>query len=127
MPIQYIVEALDCKEESVETLVSILEEISHLGTPVASLEGFLPDNAVITLKRRTLQDLARQELVARCIIECGVELSKCNIPEVSGGNMELHYQNVNRNGGTASQAGFHAYAFGTWQFSIVGCTRLLGR
>lgn len=126
MPIQYIVEALDCKEESVETLVSILEEISHLGTPVASLEGFLPDNAVITLKRRTLQDLARQELVARCIIECGAELSKCNRPEVSGGSMELQYQNVNKNGGTASQAGFHAYAFGTWQFSVVGCTRLLG-
>jgi hypothetical protein len=104
------VKALDCKEESIETLISILEEHTYNGSPVLSLEGFLPDSAVVTLKRRTVQELSLIEPVVRCIMKCGFELDK-------GGENET----------VGEHSSFRAYSFGSWQFSIVRCTRLLGQ
>jgi hypothetical protein len=106
------VKSLDCKEESIETLISILEEHMYNGSPVLSLEGFLPNSAVVTLKRRTVQELSLVEPVVRCIMKCGVELDKVGENENVGGH---------------SSAVFRAYSFGRWQFSIVRCTRLLGQ
>jgi hypothetical protein len=125
LPMASTVKALDCKEETIETMISILEEHKHLGSPVVSLEGYLSDSAVITLKRRTLQDLARQELVARCIMKCGIKLDQSSKIDVSVENAESFGQSLNRDIGRAS--GFHAYSFGSWQFSVVSCARLLGR
>jgi hypothetical protein len=125
LPMASTVKTLDCKEESIETMISILEEHKHLGSPVISLEGYLSDSAVITLKRRTLHDLSRQELVARCIMKCGMELDQSSKPDVSVENAESFGQSLNSDIGRAS--GFHAYSFGSWRFSVVSCARLLGR
>lgn len=106
------VNALDCKEETIETLISILEEHTFKGSPVLSLEGFLPDSAVVTLKRRTIQELSLHEPVISCIMKCGAELEKV------GENEDV---------GEHSSAGFRAYSYGRWQFSVVRCTTLLGQ
>ena len=51
----------DCKEESIKTILSLLEEDNPSGPSLLSVEGYLPDAATITLKKRSLDNLEKME------------------------------------------------------------------
>lgn len=111
LPVAQTVDASDCKEESIETILSLLEEESGMNSSLLSVEGYLPDAATITLKRRSLDKLKNVDQLANCILKCGVRIDEaCHTDQ----------------GGTAMESGFYAYSFGTYQFSVVQCARIMG-
>jgi hypothetical protein len=112
LPVFQTVNASDCKEESIETILSLLEEESNINPSLLSVEGYIPDVATITLKRRSLEKLKSVEPIARCIETCGTRIDE------AGSHTE--------HGGTAMDSGFFAYSFGTYQFSVVQCARIMG-
>lgn len=109
MPVTQTVDSSDCKEESIETIFSLLEEESQSSTSYLSVEGYLPDAAIITLKKRSLDKLEKFEHIAQSIAKCCVRMDT-----------------QTEQGGTAMEKGFYAYSFGTYKFSIVRCARCMG-
>jgi len=112
IPVAQTVDASDCKEESIETMLSLLEEENSSHPSLLSVEGYLPDSATITLKKCALEKLSKVEEVARSIEKCGTRLDQ------SGPLGDF--------GGTALEKGFYAYSFGTYKFSVVRCARCMG-
>lgn len=110
IPVVRTVDASDCKEESIETMLSLLEEENSSHPSLLSVEGYLPDTATITLKKCSLEKLSKIEEVVRSIEKCS---SRVDLPSGSSG-------------GTALEKGFYAYSYGTWQFSVVRCARCMG-
>ena len=109
MPVAQTVDASDCKEEWIETIFSLLEGETLSNSSLLSVEGYLPDVATITLKKRSLDKLEQLDPMAKSIAKCG-----SRVDELS---------NV---GGTAMEKGFYAYSFGTYTFSVVRCARCMG-
>ena len=109
MPVAQTVDASDCKEEWIETIFSLLEGETLSDSSLLSVEGYLPDVATITLKKRSLDKLEQLDPIAKSIAKCG-----SRVDELS---------NV---GGTAMEKGFYAYSFGTYKFSVVRCARCMG-
>jgi hypothetical protein len=101
MPVAQTVDASDCKEEWIETIFSLLEGETLSNSSLLSVEGYIPDGATITLKKRSLEKLEQLDPIARSIAKCG-----SRVDELS---------NV---GGTALEKGFYAYSFGTYKFSL---------
>lgn len=125
VPVMNSVESSDCKEESIETIFSLLEEGSDLSPALLRVEGYLPDVATITLKRRNLVQLVRVEEIARSILKCGIRLdeSKQDSGQNSFSNASNRYPDI---GGTAMEKGFFAYSFGTYKFSVIRAARCIG-
>ena len=109
LPVTQTVDFSDCKEEWIETIFSLLEgaDLSLL-----SVEGYLPDVATVTLKRRSLDKLELLDPLAQSIAKCGTRVD---------GQLEQ-----SKFGGTAMEKGFYAYSFGTYKFSVVRCARCMG-
>lgn len=123
IPVLRTVDASDCKEESIETVFSLLEEDNPSDPSLLSVEGYLPDVATITLKKRSLEKLEKLEQIAISISKCGTRMdSQC---EKSTEDTN-HYNKYQQYGGTASEKGFYAYSFGTYKFSVVRCARCMG-
>jgi len=90
-----------------------LEEEGYL-----SVQRQLPDKAIITLKKRSLEALAKKDPLAAAILKCGTV-----VDDKKQNPMEDDFY---RNGGTALQKGFHTYNFGVHSFSVINCSRELG-
>jgi len=126
LPILSTVQSIDCKEETIQTILSLLEDNSHSFPKLLDIEGIIPNVARCILKRRTIEKLACEEPLARCIHACGTQIdarSKAGNGQVESSSA---FNQVSKYGGTASQKGFAAYSFGVFEFSIVKCARLLG-
>jgi len=137
LPLSTTIMAMDIPSEGIETLLTLLEEETvpsyycatnatndtvtytnaqeQHSSPFLTFEGIIPDEGIITLKKRSLSKLVHDP-VAKAIFECGSNLqhtSSQDDPE-----SENH-------GGTAAAMGFHAYAFGSNKFSVIQCCRYL--
>ena len=115
LKISRIIEAVDIKSETIETIFSLLEE-SRMGA-LLNFEGTLCDEAFVTLKKGDLSKLASLEPVARAIQLCGKKMDLDDMPQ---------NEYTNNYGGTALEKGFHAYSYGSWSFSVVRCASFLG-
>jgi len=134
MPVTQTVDASDCKEESIETIFSLLEGDATPSSDQSSLlsvEGYLPDAATITLKKRTMDKLEKMEALFDAISKCGIRVDG-EQNEQQSNNQDTNTKNKSLNkyqgnfGGTAMEKGFYAYSFGTYKFSIVHCARCMG-
>ena len=123
LPISLLTNSVDCKAETLESIFSLMEDEAFFKSPILNVKGVFYDKATITLKRRDLSKLSKEEPLAQAIENCGIRLDTGNM--ISSTNQMK--QNQAADGGTASQLGFHAYSFGTYQISILRCTRYLGR
>ena len=112
LPVAQTVHSSDCKEESIETILSLLEEKSSLTSSLLSVEGYIPDIATITLKRRSIDKLKKMEQIAQCIESCGTRIDE------AGSQMDR--------GGTAMESGFFAYSYGSYKVSVVQVCRCMG-
>lgn len=65
LPVVSTVMATDCKIETIETLISLLEAFD-LGHPLLKIQGTMTDQVTITLKRRSLEKLSKVEKIAGC-------------------------------------------------------------
>ncbi|KAL7529009.1 hypothetical protein ACHAXR_002742, partial [Thalassiosira sp. AJA248-18] len=124
MPVTQTVDASDCKEESIETIFSLLEGDAQSEQSLLSVEGYLPDAATITLKKRSLDKLEKLEEIARSITKCGIRVDGQS--EQSNQDTSNPYSKYQNFGGTAMEKGFYAYSFGTYKFSIIRCARCMG-
>ncbi|GMH82374.1 hypothetical protein TrST_g12566 [Triparma strigata] len=111
VPLLQSINKCDLREETVETLLSLMEE-SEFGS-LLHLEGGLPDRCVVILKRRTIDKI--EEPVTKCISRVG--------SEVGGASANAKLQ---EEGGTAMEKGFHAYALGNYAFSVTRVANAMG-
>jgi hypothetical protein len=119
LPVQASVLGCDCKAETIETLLSMMEQNGG-NDPLLYVEGFNYDLATIALKKRSLKKLAEKEEVAACIQEVGV---CCDPPVGEGGDEEKMYTPP----GSSFQRQFLAYSRGSYTFSVAKCANKLGK
>ena len=55
LPILSTVQFIDCKEESIQKILSLLEDNSHSFPKLLNIEGIIPNVARCILKRRTIK------------------------------------------------------------------------
>lgn len=103
----------DCKAETIETLVSLLElrEISLL-----QLEGTFYDDGVLVPKKRHLHEIAKGETIVQAINAC----AKC--VEAPAGEV---VDDISEPIFTASR-NVGGYTFGAYAFSVAQCANWLG-
>lgn len=125
LPMTAVTEAVDCKEESILTVLSYLENESLISSQaLLSIEGMYPDRATIVLKKNKIDKLALNEPVLRCIRQCGMPaacLFMDPLNEKSSGRSDFLTSS-----GTAIDIGFASYGRGTFHFSIMKCSRMMG-
>jgi ATP-dependent DNA helicase Q4 len=112
VPVSKAVAALDCKVETIETLLSLMEGDEVCG-PFLRFEGRVNDVVTVVLKRTTLQQLEVREQVARCISKCGRVVENTG---TEGDNLS----------NAVRKASSRTYGFGTYEFSVSRCTNLMG-
>ena len=112
VPVMEAVVRCDIMEETVETMVSLMEE-EGFGR-LLKLDGSMVDRVTVTMKKRPLEEL--QEPVAKCIVRCGTK--------VEGGGADNRLEEL---GGTAMDKGFFAYAKGNWKFGVVRVANAMGQ
>jgi Helicase conserved C-terminal domain len=111
-------ELFDCKIESVETIVSLLEQ-RPCQDPLLFIEGILYDTVTIAPKRFNLEKLAEKEPVVKSILHCAecVEApagsekqTEQTVPDQCEGNRKRLIGN----------------SFGSFSFSVAQCSNCLG-
>ena len=111
LPIELTVQATDIKQESIETILSKLEERTKFWPALLKIvQGNFMDSAIVTLKQSSMEELSKKEAVVYAIQKCGTE--------VRDTNDDNQHDNYN--------SGFFAYSQGAYKFSILACTRALG-
>jgi hypothetical protein len=119
IPVETMVLECDCKVETIETLLSILEQYGG-DNPVLHVEGFNYDKATIALKKRSLEKLAEKEQLAACI----QRVATCCDPPIGGereDQAEASYQKTE-----SFQRHFLAYSQGSYSFSVAKCANVMG-
>jgi hypothetical protein len=121
LPVQSTVRACDCKPETIETFLSLIERIGG-ENPLLQIEGYNYDGATIALKKRTLKKLAEREPVAISI----QAVSQC--VEIPLSEVGADTQTTVSTSGLPSsfQRQFVAYSKGSHSFSISQCANRLG-
>ncbi len=120
LPVQSTVRACDCKPETIETFLSLIERIGG-DNPLLQIEGYNYDSAAIAMKKRTLKKLAEREPIALSI----EAVSHCvDVPLSEEG---ARTEKVNAVALPSSfQRQFIAYSKGSHSFSISQCANRLG-
>jgi len=116
VPLQQSALAFDCKPETIETLLSLLE-LRDGSEPLIHVEGTSYDCASIAPRRNCLKDLAKNEPLAQVILEC----SRCI--EAPAGE---HAPNSLQDSFTEIGPPVVGHSFGTYTISVSRCANLLG-
>lgn len=118
LPIEQVVMRCDCKAETIETLLSLLEQ-SGGAESFLHVEGYNYDRAMVALKKRSLKSLAEREQIAGCIQKVGVccETPLGETAETSSDKTQSF---------KPFQQQFIAYSRGSYGFSVAACANVLG-
>jgi hypothetical protein len=121
LPIQSSVIGCDCKVETLDTLLSLIEQKGG-ADPLLNVEGFNYDRATIAMKKRTLEKLAANEDVAKSILAVG----ECLDPPL-GEDREVNASEGQQNfPNSAFKRQFLAYSMGSYTFSVAHCAGYMG-
>lgn len=116
LPVQATVLECDCKQETLETFLSLIETMGG-NSPLVHVEGINYDSATIAMKKRSLKRLAEKEEVASSILA----ISDCIDPPLwdqeDGTPPDLS---------SSFQRQFLAYSMGSYSFSIATAANHLG-
>jgi len=120
LPTRVMIEAVDCKHESIVTILSYLEsERLASAQLLLTLEGLYPDKATIVLKRNKIDKVALNEPILQYVRHCGVLVDASNESQSLASNFSV-------TSGTAFEMGFASYGHDVYNFSIMKCTRMMG-
>jgi hypothetical protein len=117
LPLETSVLHCDCKAETIETLVSLLEQKDYQESLVR-MEGTIYDSATVAPKRRTLAELATMEDIAKAILVSG----KC-VDAPAGEQLVTESTSAPPSSGGRKVIGF---SYGTYTFSVAECANHLG-
>jgi len=120
LPVHSTVRGCDCKPETIETFLSLIERIGG-DYPILQIEGYNYDGATIALKRRTLQKLAEKEPVA-IAIQAVSQCIDAPLSETGAETMQVQTKTVP----SSFQRQFLAYSKGSHSFSISQAANRLG-
>lgn len=115
LPLTTMANGCDCKPETIETLLSLLE-LTNDGEPLVYVEGISYDRVTIAPKRRPLTDLAENEPLARAILAC------CVCVEPPAGESLPSQQRASAGGPRLLVTS----SFGAYTFSVAQCASVLG-
>jgi Helicase conserved C-terminal domain len=118
LPVESLMLECDLKLETIETLISILEQDGG-DHPLLHVEGFNYDSATVAMKKRTIEKLAEKEQVAASIKRVGV---CCEQPIGDEREDAPSSQQQDK----AFQRHFLAYSKGSYAFSVAKCANALG-
>lgn len=116
LPVQASTIECDCKAETLETVLSLIETLGGR-SPIINVEGLNYDKAAIAMKRRSLKKMAEKEDVAKSILT----VSQCIDPPIidqQDGSAATHSSSFQRQ--------FLAYSMGSYSFSMVDASNHLG-
>lgn len=116
-PLAMFVLGCDCKAETAETIISLLEQRTEK-EPLLFIEGIFYDAASIAPKRRHLEKLAELEPIAKAILHCG----ECVEPPAGEALQSSTVLNTNE----TRESKLVGRAFGSYSFSIAQCSNCLG-
>jgi hypothetical protein len=120
LPVHFTVLGIDCKPETIETFLSLIE-LEGGDNPLLHVEGYNYDSATIALKKRTLTKLAEREPVVASIHE----ICQCiDTPLMYEANGRIEQRPVAVP--NAFQRQFLAYSMGSYSFSVTHCANRLG-
>jgi hypothetical protein len=120
-PLESSVVAFDCKPETIETFLSLIEQDGG-DNPLLHVEGITFDRATIALKKRPLAKLAEKEPIAACINAWG----KCVGRPVGDTEPSSNLQEAETKLPHNFQKHFLAYSFGSYTFSVIHLVNHLG-
>jgi len=115
LSVEKAVSRCDCKAETIETIVSLLEQRID-EDPLVHIEGIMYDRAFIATKRRSLKELAGKEKIAQAILQAAV----CVEPP-AGERIETE-----ATADTAGDRKLVGYSFGSYSMSVAQCANCLG-
>lgn len=118
LPVERLVLECDLKVETIETLLSILEQNGG-DHPLLHVEGFNYDSATVAMKKRTIEKLGEKELVAASICRVG---TCCERPV----GEQREDDPMSQRPDAAFQRHFLAYSKGSYAFSVAKCANALG-
>jgi len=116
IPLQQSSAIFDCKAETIETVLSLLE-LRENAEPLIHVQGTSYDRATIAPRRRRLDDLATKEPLARAILVGGMCI------EQPAGESDPDRPQENADVGGPRVVG---HTFGTYSISVARCANLLG-
>jgi ATP-dependent DNA helicase Q4 len=105
----------DCKVETVETILSLLEERNGK-EPLLFIQGTSYDSATVAPRRCILDDLAQKEPIARAIIQCS------DFVEPPAGQVVMKDDSTS----FRRKSNLTYNTFGSYSFSIAKCSNCLG-
>ena len=76
IPIIPVSKSVDLKEETILTILSKLEDETSHNSKMLDIQCTVSDFVSVTLKRRSIEELASVEAVGRCILRCGTRIDK---------------------------------------------------
>ena len=120
LPVERLMLECDLKAETIETLLSILEQNGG-ESPLLHVEGFNYDSATVAMKKRSIENLAEREPVAASIKRVGV---CCEQPI---GEMREDTPSSTLPEAVAFPRHFLAYSKGSYAFSVAKCANALGQ
>lgn len=120
LPVHKTVRGIDCKPETIETFLSLIE-LEGGDYPLLQIEGYNYDSATIALKKRTLKKLSEKEPVAASIHQVCQCIDTPLLEKADGETEQQHVTAPN-----AFQRQFLAYSMGSYSFSITQCANRLG-
>jgi Helicase conserved C-terminal domain len=116
-PLSMSVIGCDCKAETAETILSLLEQRDEK-EPLLFVEGVSYDVATIAPKRCLLEKLAEREPIAKAVLHC----AECVEPP-AGENLKTE-KSLDSFGSRESKLVGHT--FGSYSFSVAQCSNCLG-
>jgi hypothetical protein len=118
LPLQASMIACNCKIETIETFVSLLEQRDS--EPLVSVEGISYDRVTIALKRRRLSELCDKESVVLAIQQCVT----CIEPPAGESSTQIIRSNVQPE--TIQDKRLVGFCYGSYAFSVSDCSNCLG-
>jgi hypothetical protein len=118
LPLQASMIACNCKIETIETFVSLLEQRDS--EPLVSVEGISYDSVTIALKRRRLSELCEKESFVLAIQQC----ASCIEPPAGESSTQIIRSNDQQE--TLKDKRLVGFCYGSYAFSVSECSNCLG-
>lgn len=116
-PLAMSVIGCDCKAETAETILSLLEQRDEK-EPLLFIEGTSYDSATIAPKRLSLEKLAEREPIAKAVLHC----ADCVEPPAGE---SIHTEHL-FDSFESRQPKLVGHTFGSYSFSVAQCSNCLG-
>lgn len=132
LPLQEIQKKFNCRKETIETILCLLEQ-SFLGNkPLVTVDGVSYDRVILATKRRPMAKLAEHEDIGRAILQCATPIDEQSVNAASSLPSSWKQQRRKADLPVSQDSSldrhdnpFVGSSFGSFQFSVAQCCNCL--